>query len=74
MASPSKAEYQREWRARHGARTGQPGRPATEPCGTVAAYRRHRKAGEDPCAACRDAWNAKQREMYQARKAKNNGT
>jgi hypothetical protein len=66
----SRAEYHREWRARHGARTGQIGRPVTQPCGTVAAYKRHRKNGEQPCGPCLDAWNAKQREMYQARKLK----
>ena len=36
-----------ERRARNGARTGQPGRPATEPCGTEAAYRRGCTC--DPC-------------------------
>lgn len=51
----SSAEYQREWRARHGARTGQPGRIPTQPCGTHAAYRRHLKAGEEPCRPCKDA-------------------
>ncbi len=51
----SSAAYQREWRARHGARTGQIGRPATQPCGTEAAYRRHLRHGEAPCEACRTA-------------------
>lgn len=32
-------------------------RPALQPCGTPAAYRRHRKLGEDACAACRAAYN-----------------
>lgn len=30
-------------------------RPAIRPCGTVAAYNRHRVRGEDPCDACREA-------------------
>lgn len=29
-----------------------PGRPPTEPCGTRAAYGRHLRHGERPCAAC----------------------
>lgn len=65
----SSAEYQRRWRASKGARTGQPGPPATQPCGTVAAYRRHHRHGEAPCAACLAANAAAHREMYQRRKA-----
>lgn len=64
----SSAEYQRRWRASKGARTGAPGRPVTEPCGTVAAYKRHRRHNEPPCAACAAAWAAKQRDYYRARK------
>jgi hypothetical protein len=51
----STARYQREWRARHGARTGQPGKPPLKPCGTLAAYRRHLWRGEEPCQPCKDA-------------------
>ena len=29
-----------------------------EPCGTLAAYRRHSRSGEKPCEACRGARNA----------------
>ncbi|GIE46187.1 hypothetical protein [Actinoplanes lobatus] len=29
--------------------------PALQPCGTRAAYRRHRRRGEDTCQPCRDA-------------------
>jgi hypothetical protein len=29
-----------------------------EPCGTLAAYRRHSRRGEKPCEACRQARNA----------------
>jgi hypothetical protein len=32
-----------------------PERPALQPCGTRAAYRRHRNRGEQPCQPCRDA-------------------
>lgn len=28
------------------------------PCGTPAAYARHRYHGERPCEACREAWSA----------------
>lgn len=64
----SSAEYQRAWRARQGARTGQPGRPATEPCGTTAAYRRHQRKGEPACPPCKAAWALAQRQRRQARK------
>lgn len=65
----SSAEYQRKWRAKQGARTGEPGRPITQPCGTNAAYKRHQRRGEPIDAACRAAWAAYQRELYQRRKA-----
>jgi hypothetical protein len=64
----SSAEYQRKWRASKGARTGVPGRPPTQPCGTSAAFRRHKRAGETPCDACRAAESARQRDLYQRRK------
>ena len=62
------ADYQRQWRAKQGAKTGQPGRPITATCGTVAAYKRHQRKSEEVDTACRDAWAAYQREMYQRRK------
>lgn len=65
----SSAEYQRQWRASKGARTGQPGRPATQPCGTTAAYRRHERRGEPPCQPCRDAEAERQRALYARRRA-----
>lgn len=34
------------------------------PCGTVAAYRRHRNHGETPCEACRAAVAAYSRARY----------
>jgi hypothetical protein len=36
----------------------QRGRPATKPCGTEAAYRRHLRNGEPPCDRCRAAHRA----------------
>ena len=65
----SSADYQREWRARQGARTGQPGRPVTAEHGTASAYRRHVRAGEAPCEPCRLAENARQRGLRARRKA-----
>lgn len=64
----STADYQREWRAKQGARTGQPGRPATAPCGTVAAYKRHQRRQETPCDACKAAYSEHQAGLYQRRK------
>lgn len=64
----SSAEYQRRWRASKGARTGQPGPAPTQPCGTVAAYKRHGRHGETPCDECRAAWAKYQREAYKRRK------
>lgn len=66
----STAEYQRAWRARHGARTGQPGPAPSQPCGTVAAFKRHKRKGETPCEACHDAYKAQQKLLYQKRKAR----
>jgi predicted component of type VI protein secretion system len=39
------------------------------PCGTSAAYQRHRKAGEQPCAPCREAWREYQAAYHAKRKA-----
>ena len=33
-----------------------------KPCGTVAAYERHRRVGEPACEACKEAKRAAQRE------------
>ena len=43
--------------------------PITRPCGTYAAYRRHKRKGEDPCEACAAAWAEWQRDYYARRKA-----
>jgi hypothetical protein len=37
---------------------------ALQPCGTPAAYVRHKEHGEEPCDACRKAYNASRREWY----------
>lgn len=29
-----------------------------KPCGTIAAYRRHQRHGEQPCEACQKVWAA----------------
>lgn len=68
MTAVSSAEYQRAWRARQGARTGQRGPAPTAEHGTIGAYRRHRRHGEPPCDPCREAWNADQRARYAAKK------
>jgi hypothetical protein len=39
-----------------------------QPHGTVAAYRRHQRAGEPPCGPCRVAWSDYQAEQYRKRK------
>ena len=63
---PMSAEHQRAYRDRK--RGGPPRVP--KPHGTVAAYRRHQRAGEEPCAACRVAWSVYQHELYEKRKGK----
>ena len=44
-------------------------RPATQPCGTVAAAVRHRRHGEPLCDECRAALAAHQHAMYEQRKS-----
>jgi hypothetical protein len=63
----SNADRQRRYRQRHS--TGKPpGRPVTVDHGTPSAYKRHRRHGEQPCEACRLAWNQWQREYQRRRK------
>ena len=50
-----KAAQMRRLRASRGAVTGAVGRRVSQPCGTLAAYRRHLKDGETPCEPCRAA-------------------
>jgi hypothetical protein len=50
-------------------RFGPPRRPATQPCGTAAAYKRHIYHGEEPCEACREANRTADREKYHRRRA-----
>lgn len=42
----------------------------TEPCGTLAACRRHYRHGEKPCEACKAADRLAHRERWAARAAK----
>lgn len=65
-----RSEYMREYRAKKGIKVGQRGRPVTQPCGTVAAYNRHKRNGEPVDAACREAGREHQRKMYLQRKAR----
>lgn len=45
-------------------------RAADKPCGTRAAFRRHMRAGEEPCEPCRLADNEWQREWREKKAAK----
>jgi|GEM_PF-3267716 len=36
------------------------------PCGTLAAHKRHRRRGEQPCLSCMDALNASRRQKRAA--------
>ena len=60
----SGAERARDYRDR--VRGGPPRVP--KGCGTVAAVRRHHRAGEPLCPACAEAWRAYQRDGYRRRK------
>jgi hypothetical protein len=40
-----------------------------KPCGTPAAFMRHRRAGEEPCHPCREAMNQAARESKARRRA-----
>lgn len=44
------------------------GRTALQRCGTTAAYKRHQRAGERPCGACRNAHATEEREAYRRRR------
>lgn len=61
------AERQRAYRARKGAGTTR-GPAPTQPHGTLAAARRHERAGEPLCEPCRAARNAAARRYYESRK------
>jgi hypothetical protein len=63
------AESQRAYRDR--LRGGPPRELA--PCGTYAAWMRHRRHGEEPCESCREAYNAHQRKMYAERRRLESG-
>jgi hypothetical protein len=60
-----KTDAQRARRYRDRKRGGPP--RELKPHGTLAAYRRHQRAGEPPCAACKRAEKARQHDLYLAR-------
>ena len=64
MSTP--AERSRAYRDR---KRGQPPRQP-QPCGTLAAYRRHERAQEPPCQACKAAHAEHQRALYAKRKGR----
>ena len=64
MTSP--AERSRAYRDRK--LGGAPRQP--QPCGTLAAYRRHERAQEAPCQACKAAHAEHQRALYAKRKGR----
>lgn len=45
-------------------------RPELKPCGTNAAYARHKRAGEYPCTACLEAHSEDQKRWKARREAK----
>jgi len=47
---------------------------ATQPHGTNAAYRRHERAGEEPCRPCREARRQYNRDRYRGTRAKETGS
>ena len=67
MSTP--AERSRAYRDRK--RGGAPREP--KPHGTMAAYRRHERAQEPPCQACKQAHAEYQRVLYANRKARASG-
>ncbi len=64
MSTP--AERSRAYRDR---KRGGPAR-TPQPCGTLAAYRRHERAQEAPCQACKAAHAEHQRALYTKRKGR----
>ena len=78
MTPTNPPEYARRYRAAKaleaGREPGKPGRPVSAPCGTQAAYKRHKRRGETACDACRTAYLEYQRELYRARHARKPGS
>ena len=44
-----------------------------QPHGTEAAYRRHQRAGEEPCPPCREAWSKRRRRQLEEKAARDRG-
>ena len=63
----AKVDRSRFAQYRDGKRGGPPRQ--LQPCGTVAAARRHQRKGEALCAACAPVWAAHQAAMYKNAKA-----
>ena len=71
MAEPVTTPAERSWAYRNRKRGGAPREP--KPHGTMAAYRRHERAQEPPCQACKQAHAEYQRALYANRKARASG-
>lgn len=65
-AMPCAADTARHWRRQLGLRSNSANR-AVLPCGTHAAYQRHRQHHQQPCAACRVGERDYQAERHQRR-------
>lgn len=66
---PTRAEVQRAYRDK--LRGGPPREP--EPCPSVAAARRHQRAGEEMCSGCRVVWREYRRPIQRANRARKRG-
>ena len=62
----SDAERSRLYRERKGAIP----RGDLQPCGTAAAAKRHKRAGEPMCVPCKVAWDRYNREYQRRRRSK----
>jgi hypothetical protein len=62
-------EYQRQWQEKRRRAAGIKARPAAQPHGTAAGYRRHRYQDEQPCSACRAAWSEYHRQRRAQKKS-----
>ena len=44
-----------------------------QPHGTEAAYRRHQRAGEEPCPPCREAWSKRRQRQLEEKAVRDRG-
>lgn len=63
---PVKADWRRKRKPVRAAARGR----KLKPCGTNAAYARHKRNGEYPCTACLEAHAAQQKSYYEKKKDK----